>query len=724
MQPFPIVKDLVLVGGGHSHVLLLHMLGMKPIPGLRVTLISPDILTPYSGMLPGVVAGHYTSDDIHIDLVPLCRFAGAQFIQARVEDIDPYAKRLEITGRPGLEYDALSLDIGITPNLTVSGADEYTIPVKPIGQFLDRWDTFLQRVKGGEVSSIAVVGAGAGGVELTLAIHEHLSNSELSTTAMPEVHLIASSEHILPGYHPDVQVRFRQQLRSRNIQLHMGAMVSEVDATGVLNSFGGKIPADTIFWVTSAASQSWLAKTGLELDEAGFILIKPTLQSVNFDSVFAAGDIAHNRLYPRPKAGVFAVRHGPVLYDNIRRYLLGQKPKPYKPQSVYLSLISTGGKYAVAARGRYRAEGAWVWRWKNWIDQRFMNKFRNLPVMKPAVGEGLLKDLDEQMRCGGCGSKVSAGLLAEVLSNAGLSVDTLDDAAIFEPPEGKLILHTVDSFKTFSADLYMFARIAVHHALSDIYAMGGKPVNALAIMTVPYGTPRKIRTTLEQLVAGTMAVLNSENVQLIGGHTTEGAELNLGFAINGVVDKNALMTKRGLEPDQHLILTKPLGTGTLLAADMQHRAKGAWVESAYRSMDLSNQAAARVFESHGVVACTDVTGFGLAGHLLEMLRSSKCSAIIQLAKLPVLNGALECLNDLDIKSTLHDGNKAACIEMTSIAHRVMPLAFDPQTSGGLLAAVSAEKVDVILKELTQQGYEQAADIGRVSSSGQVHLFFE
>tara|TARA_R110002072_G_scaffold64_9_gene423 strand:+ start:13910 stop:16090 length:2181 start_codon:yes stop_codon:yes gene_type:complete len=726
MQAFPVVKDLVLVGGGHSHVLLLRMLGMKPIPGLRVTLVSPDILTPYSGMLPGVIAGHYTADDIHIDLVPLCRFAGAEFIQARVEDIDPYAQRIEIAGRPGLDYDTLSLDIGITPNLEVPGAAEHVIPVKPIGDFLVRWRAFLAQMAEGEVNNLAVVGAGAGGVELTLAIHEHLKNlaNPALSKPLPQMHLIAASEVILPGYHPDVQVRIRQQLRERGINIHLGARVSGVSKTAVLNDFGGEILADAVFWVTSAASQSWLSRTGLELDESGFVLTKSTLQSTNFDSVFAVGDIAYNRDYPRPKAGVFAVRQGPVLYENIRRYLLGQKPKKFKPQSLFLSMISTGGRSAVAVRGRYRAEGSWVWKWKNWIDQRFMDQFRALPPMPAPTQKGLLKDLDEQMRCGGCGSKVSAGLLTEVLQNAGLSSASLDDAAIYEPPNGKVMLHTVDTFKAFPVDTFTFARIAAHHALSDIYAMGGQPVTALAIMTVPYGTPRKIRSTLEQLVAGSREVLEEEAVELVGGHTTEGAEMSLGFAVNGIATQSDLMTKQGLMPDQVLILTKPLGTGTLLAADMQYQARGEWIQSALACMDQSNRQAAEVFKEFGVQACTDVTGFGLAGHLLEMLRASRCSAVIQLDKLPVLEGALECLMDKKITSTLHEGNRAACPEVTHKPHRRASLVFDPQTSGGLLAAVNAEDADQIVLALTKAGYVHARRIGRISSSGTAHLYFE
>lgn len=721
MQSYPIVKDLVLVGGGHSHVLLLRMLGMKPIPGLRVTLVSPDILTPYSGMLPGVIAGHYQPDDIHIDLVPLCRFAGAEFIQARVEDIDPYARRVEIDGRPGLDYDVLSLDIGITPNLDVPGASDHVIPVKPIGEFLNHWQVFLQRLAEGEVNSVAVVGAGAGGVELTLAIHEHLKNL---ATPVPAMHLIAASDELLPGYPAEAQTHFRQALAGRGIDIHVGARVSGVTESEVLNDFGGAVAADAVFWVTSAASQNWLSRTGLELDEAGFVVIKSTLQSTHFDSVFATGDIAFNRDYPRPKSGVFAVRQGPVLYENIRRFLLGKKPRSFKPQTQFLSMISSGGRRAFATRGRYRVEGAWVWKWKNWIDQQFMDKFRDLPVMKPAKKVDLLKDLDEQMRCGGCGSKVSAELLTEVLKNAGLSAASMDDAAIYEPPNGMVMLHTVDSFKAFTADTFTFARIAVHHALSDIYAMGGQPVTALALMTVPYGTPRKIRATLEQMVAGSREVLGEESVELVGGHTTEGAEMNLGFAVNGIAVKSELMTKQGLLPDQVLILTKALGTGALLAADMQYRAKGEWIHSALASMDQSNRQAAEVLKQNGVVACTDVTGFGLGGHLLEMLRASNCSAVVNLDQLPCLPGALECLVEMNITSTLHEGNRSACPEITAKPHRVVPIVFDPQTSGGLLAAVDADEVDSILVALRNAGYANAQQIGRISSAGSAHLYLE
>ena len=147
MQQTPIARELVLVGGGHSHVILLRMLGMQPVRGLQITLISPDTRTPYSGMLPGLIAGHYDEDDIHIDLVPLCRFAGARFVQAAVCGLDTVMQTVQLEERPDIRYDVLSLDIGITPSLdNVMGARENVIPVKPINQFLQHWRSFQNRV--------------------------------------------------------------------------------------------------------------------------------------------------------------------------------------------------------------------------------------------------------------------------------------------------------------------------------------------------------------------------------------------------------------------------------------------------------------------------------------------------------------------------------------------------------------------------------------------------
>lgn len=711
MQQTPIARELVLVGGGHSHVIVLRMLGMQPIPGLQVTLITPDTRTPYSGMLPGLIAGHYDEDHIHIDLVPLCRFAGARFVQATVSGLEAVEQTVQLEARPDISYDVLSIDIGITPSLDeVTGARDNVIPVKPINQFLQHWQSFLARVAAGEVSSVGFVGAGAGGVELCLAVQHHLRQAYAPHTRPIDFYLFSDADCLLKGFPKGVRAKFTQTLEDRSIKFHRSFRVVKVDDHKLISEIDASCELDAIFWVTSAASQSWLKDSGLKLDDGGFIRVTNTLQTENFSNIFAVGDIANMTASPRPKAGVFAVRQGPPLYRNLRRLLLQQTLEDYKPQDKFLSLISTGDKVAVASRDEKSFSGAWVWRWKDWIDRRFMARFNDLPAMQQQPKTGLLAEFDDQMQCGGCGSKVSATLLSEVLNELGSRVR--DDAASYDVPSGKTMLHSIDYFKNFIDDPYDFARIAVTHALGDIYAMGGQPVTALALVTVPYGKPSFVKSMLQQLLTGAKQQLDEDGVELVGGHTTEGAELSIGFSVNGIVDEAAILKKSGLEAGQALILTKAIGTGTLFAADMQYKAKGPWISAALISMRQSNRDALNVFKQHGATACTDVTGFGLAGHLQEMLVASDRGVALDLDALPVLSGSAETIKTTT--STLHDGNRQSLLSVPVSTHQYYELLFDPQTSGGLLASVPEDEWEACVAALQGAGYAAACRIGTIT----------
>lgn len=710
METWPIARDLVLVGGGHSHVILLRMLAMHRVPGLQVTLVSPDVETAYSGMLPGVVAGHYRADDIHIDLGKLCRFAGARFIRVRVAGIDPVAHRIDCEGRPDLHYDVASLDIGITPELrSIAGAAENGIAVKPIGEFMDKWQAFLARARRGEVKSVGVVGAGAGGVELCLAIAHRLVH-EVPGRGF-DLHLVSDKSTLLAGYPARVQARFMKSLAAYNVRLHTEFRANRYEGGKLADTDGETLAVDAAFFVTRAGAHDWLAGTGLPLDENGFIKVRETLQVAGFDDIFAVGDIAHVLAHPRPKAGVFAVRQGPPLYRNILRVLHGKPAKPFRPQREFLSLITTGERRAVASKYNLSAEGRWVWYWKDWIDRKFMRRFKRLPVMAPPVFTGLLKDFDAQMHCGGCGAKVSADLLRDVLQELGVDRGNLDDAAEAEVPPGQVMLHTVDAFRAFVDDPWVFARIAVNHALGDIYAMGATPVNALAIMTLPYATPGKTRDLLAQLMRGALQQLGNDEVALVGGHTSEGMELSLGFAVNGTGEPARLWHKSGLSGGDKLVLTKPIGTGALFAADMQARAPGSWIQAALAGMLVSNREAARCLATMSVHAATDVTGFGLAGHLREMLVASGQGARLHMSDLPVLPGALEMISQ-GITSTLHEGNRQAT-PVPFDSHPNFELLFDPQTAGGLLLGIAAEHADAAVAALKHAGYAGSAIIGEV-----------
>ena len=736
----PVVKDLVLIGGGHTHVAVLKRFGMHPVAGVRLTLITRDVHTPYSGMLPGLVAGHYDFDDAHIDLGPLSRFAGARLYHQAVVGLDLDRRQVICDGRPPVSYDLLSINIGSTPTLrAMPGAAGVVVPVKPISTFVDRWERLRARVASARGSvRIGVVGAGAGGVEILLAVQHSLRRmlEGLGRAEVPEFHLFGANDTILATHNRGMRRRLERVLRERSVRVHLGQAVTSVADGAITCADGTTVAVDEILWVTQAGAAPWLREAGLDVDEGGFVRVDDTLQSTSHTGVFAAGDVAAVVNHPRDKAGVFAVRQGPPLAANLRRVLLGRSPRPFRPQLRFLTLVSTGGRHAVGSRGPWSFEGAVIWRWKDWIDRRFMAKYRDLPAMAagspPAVEPGLaspevLQEISTAaMRCGGCGSKVGATPLDRVLEQLQpvqrddvlVGLDAPDDAAVVTVPPGKALVRTVDAFRAIVNDPFVFGQITANHCLGDIFAMGADAQTALAIATVPFGLDTKVEDTLVQLLSGAVTVLNDAGAALVGGHTSEGAELALGLSLTGLVDPGAVLRKTGLRPGDRLVLTKGVGTGTLFAAEMRMRAKGRWIAGAIASMRQSSRAAAAVLRGHGATACTDVTGFGLLGHLVEMTRASGVDVRLTLASVPVLDGALETSAE-GLLSSLHPHNvrlrrAVADVERAALDPRY-PLLYDPQTAGGLLAGVPGDRADACVDDLRAQGYAQAAVIGVVES---------
>ena len=380
------VKDLLLAGGGHSHVTVLKEFGSRPMAGVRLTVVSREVLTPYSGMLPGLVAGHYQVHETHIDLGPLAQFAGARLLHDEVVRLDLAARTAFCRTHPPLSYDVLSIDIGSTPDMTeVPGAAETVTPVKPISNFMERWEQLKTRVLAASGTvRIGVVGGGAGGVELTLAIQYALQRMLDGKQAAPrlEFHLF-NATHILPTHNEKVRARFRRVLAERKVNVHAGSPVTEVGSGWLLLRNGTRFALEEILWVTQARAAPWLKEAGLATDPRGFIQVADTLQSVSHPGVFAAGDVAAMVNHPREKAGVFAVRQGKPLEENLRRALRGEPLRPFIPQKKFLGLISTGDKYAVASRSNWSLEGRAVWRIKDWIDRRFMGKYQ-IPPRKSA----------------------------------------------------------------------------------------------------------------------------------------------------------------------------------------------------------------------------------------------------------------------------------------------------------------------------------------------------
>lgn len=727
----PALRDLVLIGGGHAHVQVLKKFAMNPVPGVRITLVSESALSPYSGMLPGYISGAYSEKDINIALGPLCVFANARLICAQVTGINAIENVIHLADRPSLRFDILSLNCG-AEQAPVNGQG---VRVKPLNKFIPKWAEIKRRIHAdiNYVSSVAIIGAGAGGAELALAFRASLP-------AATEIYLVGPN--LLPGHGSGAVRKLRQTLAEKKIDYVCDRLAAEeaniADSTVnlKLHSASQCIRADHVFWVTDVRAPQWLKTTGIEQDKRGFLRVDDRLRSLSHPHIFAAGDVAHLVDQERPKAGVYAVRAGPILAENLALAVQGLSLEPsrsqFHPQRYHLNLIGCGDETAIASWGPMATRGRIWWQLKQWIDEKFMRRFNNLPAMQiPAhtLPSALAEKLpDDLMRCGGCGAKLAADPLRRVLarlpvqSSVNLKLGIGDDAAEVINT-GATTLATVDGFRSMVSDPYLFGRIAAHHSLNDIFAMAAKPSAALAFVTVPLMAEAMMEDELFQLMSGLVDVLNAHDVVLAGGHSAEGAELNLGLTVLGT-SAGEVSTKSAAQIGHGVILTKPLGTGVVLAGDMRGQVDSTLSSACMASMDQSNWPSIEVLVAHKVGALTDVTGFGLAGHLGEILRGAGCGVKLRLADVPMLPGAEDLVRQ-GVASSLQKANALVLQDYKIVGidadHPALQLLVDPQTSGGMLATMPQDQIADCLDQLKNLGY-QAVQIGEIFDASVMEIY--
>lgn len=751
-------RDVVLWGVGHTNAHILRMWREQPLSETRLTCVSNFTEATYSGMLPGVLAGQYPSERMQIDLVRLCAAARARLIVGHVTGIDLAEQRLRFDDRPAIPFDVLSIGIGSQPSFqNVMQIDESVIPIKPMQTFVARFEQRLRQLDQRSPKHVVVVGAGAGGVEITLCMMARL-RAVLGSTPF-EITLINASDRLLGNVTDKTAELIRRELVSRGVRLILGRRVTNVACGTLTLDNGDEISADLIVWATGAEGPAVLGQLGLPTDDRGFLLTRPTLQTIGHAVIFAVGDAGTLQPEPTPKAGVYAVRQGPVLWDNIGRLLRSEPLREYQPQAKFLKLLNLGDGRAVGEFHGWTFSGRWVWKWKDHIDSKFMRMFQDDRSM-PTSRRDVLASI-QPMRCTGCGGKVGGSILSRALrrldiprhEQVELGLEAPDDAAIIRLPAGRALNATVDFFAAPFDDPLTVGRLAALHAASDCFATGAKPIGALASVTIPVGTPRQQEQLLYELLAGALQELRAMGATLIGGHTIEGPQLTIGFTM--LAEQTAPpRTKGQLRVGDYLVLTKPLGTGVLLAAHSQARCRAAWFQSLVQMMLVSNQPAASLCNEFDIRGLTDVSGFGLAGHLLEMLRASHVAAELSLSAIPILGGVFELLAE-GIESTLAPANRDAEADIErseangsfageeeqlrgsifqtertesarfekpgyenkkSFSHAPLPrdaTLFDPQTCGGLLMSVPAQHVEAVLSRLSQHSIVPAAVIGRV-----------
>ena len=749
---------LVLVGGGHTHVQVLRHLIMNPEEQLNLTVVVDVPVAVYSGMVPGFVAGQYQAHELEIDVVPLARRAGARVILSAATGIDPAAKTISLTGRPPIRYDVASFDIGSTvAGLDLPGIREHTLPTRPISRLIATIPDLLERARTWSGPfRLVVVGAGAGGIEMAFTLRHRLL---IETNRRVETTLLQAGTEILPGYGESLRKRILTAAKRSEIEVITGMRANGAkelhpNQKTLLLENGDELVCDACVWVVGATAHSLFADSGVATDSRGFARIRSTLQLLEHDDVFAVGDCATLEESPdTPKAGVYAVRQGPFLIENLLTYLDPARGslESYKPQKDFLSLLNLGDGGAVGAKWGFSFEGGWVMRLKDRIDRRFMQRFqtldangRELETSELAMDDdNTAASDDEPMFCGGCAAKVGATALDRVLdrleTNSKRDLHGLaerDDAAAWQTPSGEVVLTSVDFFRAFTDDPHLVGRVAAVNACSDIWAKAVPARHAQAIVTVREGqSETATEDELYQVMTGIRSVLDKHDIELLGGHSVTGPELQVGLTVDGIVEPGTTpLSLAGALPGQSLVLTKALGTGVVMHADMMGRCTGRWLSHCLRAMLIDNRQAARLAVEAGASAMTDVTGFGLGGHLIELLEASKLRVSLDLDQLPALPGALELLAAGE-RSTFHEQNAVlrhrlqlrmavgpSELEIEGSAPPVMTgvsgsatrqeLLFDPQTSGGLLIVLAPEQAESLVAKLRSAGYDGAAVIGQ------------
>ncbi|MDC1208639.1 selenide, water dikinase SelD [Litorivicinus sp.] len=683
-------KTLILIGAGHAHVAVIRRFAMRPLKGIRLIIVSPESVTPYSGMLPGFLAGNYDESSLFLDVAQLAERAGAWFIRAEIESIDAQKKRVTVRRLkslsgdvlPSLGYDWASINTGAAPSNAFPSTHRSLFYIKPITALLSQLNVIDQNMSSGTGNRLVIVGGGAAGIELAFSFRARYGTK-------PSIRLVTRGRFEMDAALSSAADSIRKSLRSRGIEIEEGAIVAFAEPGRIRYDDGRSCEADVVVVTTPVAAPGWLSQSELPLSKDGFLLVDRYLNVPGCDGLFAAGDVVEMS-DPKPRSGVMAVRAGQYLAKALVNRIKSRTVSPFIAQRKWLMILNRGDETGIAIKGRWHAEGRWVFWLKDWIDQRFMKRFQMSQLMT-----------DQPMRCEGCASKLPGGVLRQVFGTR------FEDAVIDQLPNGNR-LRTLDGLTYLLKDPHLMGLLAMRHSVSDIWAMGGKPVSALTMV----GVNRTGNSDLEaeeftQVVKGLEHGAERYGVQLRGGHSLALEQAVVAVSVEGLVEKS--LPKQGAKSGDVFVLSGPLGSGLLMAGFQMGLVSGAeldkWIVLASESLQDASEHAVRL----GAHAMTDVTGFGLAGHLAEMLGDG---ATFEWSRtIPAFSG-VESLVASGVESTQAPSNRVYAGLLGGNAPS--SIVFDPQTAGPLLVALSEEDSIELLSAWRKIGLSPAV-IGRLTT---------
>ena len=706
-----IKKDLVLLGAGHSNIEVLKKFGTKPIDGLRLTVISNSYFSTYSGMLPGYLQGIYDWNEINIDLVKLCRVYGHRLIISNVIKIDTKNNLVFLENRPSINYDYLSINLGIkTDSSKIKGAEKNCLKLKPISSIKENFDKLLEFNKVNKNNDIVIIGAGAAGFEVALALDENLKRKNIKNNII----LLSKNSSVLNQFNKKAEFIAKNTLKKCNVKFLNNAEVVMVTSNYVLLKDGRKIFCKLPILATNSGPLDLLRKSDLPLTKNGSILIESNLLVSGYNNIFSTGDISEIKAYNMPKAGVFAVKQGKILVKNIKKLYLQKKLSQYKPQKYFLSIIGLQNNRALAIKSIFSIKGQLIWNIKKYIDKKFIEKY-TLYNKDNYPQENQIEPVLNQMQCKGCGSKIPQSILNSVFEE-NTKKGSLDADKV---PNTKNIFQTTDIISSIVSDPFELGNISAKHALNDILASNTKPLAAQMIVSLPPAINEINKRDLIQLKSGADYAMKQATCKIIGGHSynNNDDQVYLGFSIIGK-KKNYVKPKKIKKGK--LYITGKIGSALVFAAIEKKIISGMYSEEVVNTMKKSNYEIFKIFYKFNIQHITDISGFGLAIHAHNLLlRHSDLNGLeISLKKIPLYEGAIEALNN-NVKSSLNDSNKNSIInnlrvDYNKINTKYLNCLFDPQTAGGFLFILDATQKR-ILDELDKKKINYSS-IGRVTNT--------
>ena len=714
-------QHFVLAGGGHSHALILRRWAMQHNlrPKGLITLVNRHSTTLYSGMVPGLVAGLYPRNALEIDLSYLCNQAGVALVIAEITGIDCHNRKLLLADRPAITYDYLSLNVGSITTNQGHETQKSELSIKPLEPALN---LLKQKGSSNEISrkKLHLIGSGMAAIELAFALRHQHEQQKL----------------VLNAYIDRVPLTLQRGLKKAGIDLQFHSNKGE-------KKIESNLDASNCIHLRCTGSQAprWLAESGLPVDERGRVRTHPTLEVLNHFGIFAAGDCAVVDKNPRPPSGVWAVRSAKPLARNLEALSQGKPLRGWIPQRHALQLLGgfdSGQRPTAWALWGKQIIGPhpWLWKLKQHIDKQFMAMLQKKSPMKHNANAKV------EMLCRGCAAKLPATPLKEALEQAGLKTlgSAPEDAASIPNIaniDGEAMLQSIDGFPALISDSWINGRITTLHACSDLWACGAKATSAQAVITLPLTSPSLQRELLSQTLAGINSALKSQNAQLIGGHTLEtrsssnstspiSLDIQVALCVQGSPD-GAVWRKQGIQRGDQLLLSRPLGTGVMFAAAMTGHVRTEDLDQAVRQMLISQDylvdelRSCEKNNSNELHACTDITGFGLLGHLGEMLENTEDKNIqvsLNASQIPSLRGALELFKSghsssisgankasLNLIEPSYQGSSAGKIRLRlgkilpkSQDHlALLELLVDPQTCGPLLISTTPKFAKSLMK---------------------------